>query len=226
MPSYHQRPQPEKKNRARLSSYVVLILAIVIAVVLLKTVGTKDPIKAPAVAPTATPTVTAEVTAAQTEAPTIAPTAAPTATAAPTQAPTTAPTATVAPTKAPAAQSGDLVIPLKDITEKASFYPMKVDGTKLEVLAVKAPDGTIRTAFNTCQVCYSSGRGYYKQQGDVLVCQNCGNRFKASDVEVSKGGCNPVPILEGDKTVDENNITIPASLLKQAVVIFSNWKTN
>ncbi len=230
MPSYHQKPQePEKKNRTRLSSYVVLILAIVIAVVLLKTVGTKDPTTAPAVAPTATPTIEAEATAAPTVEPTAEPTEAPAvateATATPTQTIAT-PTVTTAPTKAPAAQSGDLVIPTKDITEKASFFPVEVDGTKLEVLAIKAPDGTIRTAFNTCQVCYSSGRGYYKQQGDYLVCQNCGNRFKASDVEVSKGGCNPVPILEGDKTVDENNITIPASLLKQAVVIFANWKNN
>lgn len=29
----------------------------------------------------------------------------------------------------------------------------------------------IRTAFNTCQVCYSSGKGYYVQSGNVLVCQ-------------------------------------------------------
>ncbi|MDR2445448.1 MAG: DUF2318 domain-containing protein [Spirochaetaceae bacterium] len=67
-------------------------------------------------------------------------------------------------------------------------------GTRLEVLAVKAPDGTVRTAFNTCQVCYASGRGFYKQQGTVLVCQNCGNRFRMSQVGLRSGGCNPVPI--------------------------------
>ena len=222
MPSYHQKPQPEKKNRAGRSSYVVLILAIVIAVIMLKTVGTKDPTVTPAVAPAATPTIAAEVTATPTAIPTDEP-AATDVPATPTQALAT-PTATAAPTQAPAAQSGDLVIPIKDVTEKASFYPVEVDGTKLEVLAIKAPDGTVRTAFNTCQVCYSSGRGYYKQQGNFLVCQNCGNRFKAGDVEVSKGGCNPVPILEGDKAVDEDSITIPQSLLKQAVAIFANWK--
>ena len=41
--------------------------------------------------------------------------------------------------------------------------------TYIEVLAVKSSDGTIRTAFNTCQVCYASGRGYYIQQGDGLI---------------------------------------------------------
>jgi len=121
--------------------------------------------------------------------------------------------------------SGDLVIPVSSISEKASFYPMTVDGTKLEVIAVKAPDGSIRTAFNTCQVCYSSGRGYYKQDGDVLVCQNCGNRFAMSDVEISKGGCNPVPIFDESKSVDASNITISGDYLKQATQIFQNWKT-
>ena len=54
------------------------------------------------------------------------------------------------------------MIPVKNISSTAQFYPVDVDGTQMEVLAVKAPDGTIRTAFNTCQVCYDSGRGYYK----------------------------------------------------------------
>lgn len=121
--------------------------------------------------------------------------------------------------------SGDLVIPVSSISEKATFYPMTVDGTKLEVIAVKAPDGSIRTAFNTCQVCYASGRGYYKQDGDALVCQNCGNRFAMSDVEISKGGCNPVPIFDENKTVDDSNITISGDYLKEATQIFQNWKT-
>ncbi len=70
-------------------------------------------------------------------------------------------------------EGGDLIIQISDISKKATFYPVEVDGTKLEVIAVEAPDGSIRTAFNTCQVCYDSGKGYYKQEGDVLVCQNC-----------------------------------------------------
>ncbi|MDR2144310.1 MAG: DUF2318 domain-containing protein, partial [Treponema sp.] len=86
----------------------------------------------------------------------------------------------------------DLLIPVAEVTENAVFYPVDIEGVRLEVLAVKAPDGSIRTAFNTCQVCYASGRGFYKQQGTVLVCQNCGNRFRMSQVEVRSGGCNPV----------------------------------
>lgn len=122
--------------------------------------------------------------------------------------------------------SGDLVIPVSEISEKASFYPVTADGTKMEVLAVKAPDGTIRTAFNTCQICYGSGKGYYKQDGNVLVCQNCGNRFSMDLVEVEAGGCNPWPIFNEDKTVTNESITIPSNFLKESEQIFANWKTS
>jgi uncharacterized membrane protein len=127
-------------------------------------------------------------------------------------------------TDIPVVKDDDIVIQVKDITEKASFYPAVIDGTDLEVIAVKAPDGTIRTAFNTCQVCYSSGRGYYKQEGDKLFCQNCGNRFSMDDVQVTRGGCNPVPISDEYKTVNDDTITVSKDVLQQATVIFANWK--
>ncbi|MDR0584355.1 MAG: DUF2318 domain-containing protein [Treponema sp.] len=124
----------------------------------------------------------------------------------------------------PAVSDRDLVIRISEITENAVFYPVDIEGTRIEVLAVKAPDGTIRTAFNTCQVCYASGRGFYKQQGTVLVCQNCGNRFRMSQVEVRSGGCNPVPIFPRNKTVTDADITISRDFLKEAKAVFARWR--
>lgn len=122
-------------------------------------------------------------------------------------------------------EGSDLIIPIADITEEAAFYPVEVDGTQMEIIAVKAPDGTMRTAFNTCQVCYDSGKGYYKQSGDKLVCQNCGNQFDMSRVGVEAGGCNPWPIFNEDKTVTDEAITISYDFLKESRDIFANWKT-
>jgi uncharacterized membrane protein len=122
-------------------------------------------------------------------------------------------------------RDADLVIPVAEVTEAARFYPVEIEGTTLEVIAVEAADGTIRTAFNTCQVCYDSGRGYYKQDGGALVCQNCGNRFLPDQVELQSGGCNPVPIFPENKTVSDESITISEEFLGEARVIFSNWKT-
>ncbi|MDR1175255.1 MAG: DUF2318 domain-containing protein [Treponema sp.] len=124
----------------------------------------------------------------------------------------------------PVISDRDLVISIDELTENAVFYPVDIGGTRVEVLAVKAPDGTIRTAFNTCQSCYLSGRGFYKQQGTVLVCQNCGKRFRMSQVEIRSGGCNPVPIFKDDKTVSGNTITISKEYLARARDIFARWK--
>jgi uncharacterized membrane protein len=124
----------------------------------------------------------------------------------------------------PSVADQDLVIPRGEITENAIFYPVDIDGTRIEVLVVKAPDGTIRTAFNTCRSCYSSGRGFYKQQGPVLVCQNCGRRFRMSQVGLLAGGCNPVPILAANKTETDTAVIIPRNFLREAKNIFRNWK--
>ena len=117
-----------------------------------------------------------------------------------------------------------LTIPVSEITATASFYPIVVDGTEMEVFAIKAPDGTIRTAFNTCQSCYTSGRGYYVQQGRDLVCQNCGYHFSPEQVEIRSGGCNPWPIFPEDKTVTADSIQISYDFLKKSSSIFTNWK--
>lgn len=121
-------------------------------------------------------------------------------------------------------EGDNLVIPLNEVTDKASFYSVEVEGTPMEVLAIKDAEGNVRTAFNTCQVCYGSGRGYYKQEGDNIVCQNCGNAFTAEQVEMEVGGCNPVPIFDEDKTVTNDSITISYDFLDKYRQIFENWK--
>lgn len=124
-------------------------------------------------------------------------------------------------------EAGDsLIIPTDEISDTARFYPVEVDGTRMEILAVKDSDGNIRTAFNTCQICYSSGRGYYVQDGNTLVCQNCGNRFTVDQVEIESGGCNPWPIFADDKTVTEDSIEISYDFLNESKEIFANWKTS
>lgn len=122
-------------------------------------------------------------------------------------------------------EKGDsLVIKTEDLSEDVGFYSVEVDGTEMEVIAVKDEKGTIRTAFNTCQICYDSGNGYYKQEGDKLVCQNCGNSFTMDQVGNTSGGCNPWPILEDDKTVTDDEIQISYDFLKESSELFANWK--
>lgn len=122
------------------------------------------------------------------------------------------------------AVSGDLRILKSEVSETVKFYPYKAGKTNMEVLAVKASDGTIRTAFNTCQICFASGRGYYKQQGDELICQNCGNRFQLDQIKKIKGGCNPVPIVKENKTEDDASIVISQAFMEENKWMFENWR--
>lgn len=110
------------------------------------------------------------------------------------------------------------------VTSTVKFYPYTVNGVKMEVMAVKASDGTIRTAFNTCQVCYDSGRGFYTQQGNEVVCNNCGNRFLIDKIEKIKNGCNPIPILPENKKDSGKYINVSKDFLAKYSAYFKNWK--
>ena len=121
-------------------------------------------------------------------------------------------------------EDGDVVFNIADITEEATFYEYDANGTTMGLFAVKASDGTIRTALNTCQVCNGSPYAFFEQQGDSFQCQNCGNLFSLDMIEQERGGCNPVPITEDEKTVNDTQIVIPANYLEENKDIFSNWK--
>lgn len=111
-------------------------------------------------------------------------------------------------------KDGYLAIPIAGLSQIASFYKADLDGTEVELVALKDSKGNLRTAFNACQVCYSSGRGYYRQEGEYLVCQNCGNSFTIDQVGIASGGCNPWPILDSDRTVTDDEIQISYDVLK------------
>jgi predicted small secreted protein len=121
-------------------------------------------------------------------------------------------------------QGGVLAIPVGEITGEVKYYNANVDDVPVEVLAVKAQDGTIRTAYNTCQVCNGSPKAYFVQKDDVLECQNCGNQFPMERVGIIAGGCNPVPIMEEERSVTADSITIPYETLTEAKILFSRKK--
>lgn len=101
--------------------------------------------------------------------------------------------------------NGRLEIPLADISDgKAHHFVVKADdGTEVKFFTLKSRDGVIRAAIDACDVCYRSGKGY-AQDGDFMVCRNCGQRFASHLINVVKGGCNPAPLnrmIEGEKLV-------------------------
>lgn len=121
-------------------------------------------------------------------------------------------------------EDGSLLIDKASLSGEPTFYAYEADGTPLELIAAVASDDSVRLAFNTCQVCYDSGRGYYLFENGSLVCQNCGNRFGIDQMGTQRGGCNPIPVSEQAVTEDETSITVSVDYLKEAAVVFENWK--
>lgn len=121
-------------------------------------------------------------------------------------------------------EEGNFVLPTDEITEVASFYEYDVDGITVSFFAVKANDGTIRTAFNTCQICNGSPYAYFTQEKEVFICNNCGNRYSLDMIEQERGGCNPIPISDKEKTITEKEILIPEKLIEDNAALFKNWK--
>ncbi len=92
-------------------------------------------------------------------------------------------------------ENGMLKIPVDKINDgKAHYFMAKADdGVMVSFFTLKSSDGIIRAAIDACDVCFRSGKGYI-QQGDFMVCTNCGQRFPSSRINVIKGGCNPAPL--------------------------------
>jgi uncharacterized membrane protein len=87
----------------------------------------------------------------------------------------------------------------------ARHFNHKTDGLTIRYFILKSSDGVIRAAFDACDVCWPAGKGYF-QDGDEMVCRNCGRRFASVLVNEVKGGCNPAPLtrnVQGDQLIIE-----------------------
>lgn len=129
--------------------------------------------------------------------------------------------------EAAALQPGEyLEIPVSELSETIRIYPVTVDGLSMEILAAKDADGSLRTAFNTCQVCNGSRKAYFVAQGDHVVCQNCGNSFARTDVGVLSGGCNPYPIFADSRDDTADTVRLSYDFLSGSSSLFARWKEN
>lgn len=118
-------------------------------------------------------------------------------------------------------ENGNIEIDISNLSTKGKFFTHNFDGTTMEFFAVKDKNGKLRMAFNRCQVCYGTGRGYFIQEGNEFVCQNCGNRYSLTMIGNEKGGCNPSPIMATDRIAKENLVEIKSSIFKENEYMFA-----
>lgn len=90
------------------------------------------------------------------------------------------------------ATEGVVSIPFSKVSDgKARFYRFADGGKEISFFVVKAPDGSVKTAFDACDVCFKEKKGY-AQDGAFMVCQQCNMKFGTNRIGPhAVGGCNP-----------------------------------
>jgi len=100
-------------------------------------------------------------------------------------------------------ESEIIKIPLSKISANAEWYEYDSNGVRIKYFVVKDDNGNVKTAFDACDVCYRSKKGY-RQEGKDMVCNNCGNHYAISGLGTKNlrgGGCWPGYLsseVEGD----------------------------
>lgn len=92
------------------------------------------------------------------------------------------------------AVNGEVRIPLDSVADgKAHYFSYKENSQEIRFFVIKSRDQIVRAAFDACDVCFPEKKGY-SQDGDFMVCNNCGQKFHSTRINVIKGGCNPAPL--------------------------------
>jgi len=90
------------------------------------------------------------------------------------------------------------------------------NGKDIKFFVIKATDGTVRIALDACTACNHAKLGY-RQNGETMVCNNCGMSFKSTDVGHASGGCSPIPLRNSQ---DGKSLTVKAKDLEEGAKYF------
>jgi high-affinity iron transporter len=94
------------------------------------------------------------------------------------------------PAAAVTAQNGEVRIPESQLADSTlHFYSADVGGKTVRFMVVHEASGYV-TALDACEICGSKG---YKQEGQNVICRNCGAVIYIPSIG-QKGGCNPIPV--------------------------------
>ncbi|WP_022662950.1 DUF2318 domain-containing protein [Paucidesulfovibrio longus] len=101
------------------------------------------------------------------------------------------------------AVNGVVTVPVEEVDDgSAHFFEFDANGRSVRFFVLKSSDGVIRAAFDACDVCFEARKGYV-QNGDFMICQNCGQKFHSARINEVRGGCNPAPL---ERTYDSNSV--------------------
>ncbi|MBU0460764.1 MAG: DUF2318 domain-containing protein [Nanoarchaeota archaeon] len=112
----------------------------------------------------------------------------------------------------------NIKIPLELVTGKLQKYEFDANGVTVKFFTVRGSDGTIKTAFDACDVC--GGYKGYEQQGTDIKCKNCGKIFKIDGLGTKNRGYGCWPSYLSYK-IEDGNVVISKSELEQGAYRFA-----
>lgn len=116
------------------------------------------------------------------------------------------------PAKELTADNGEVRIALSDLTDQSvHFYDADANGTEIRFMVIHQTNGNYAVALDACEICGWAG---YKQEGQNVICRNCGATIYLPSIG-EKGGCNPIPVKSevenGQVIVELSSLTESAS---------------
>lgn len=109
-------------------------------------------------------------------------------------------------------KNSQVEVSAKQITNQAQFFNTTLpSGKVVYYFIVKDQNGIYHAAANACQVCFGNRKGF-SQEGQDIVCNNCGKRYPLEKIATEKGGCNPGPINPNIEVVKGKLIITQAEL--------------
>ncbi len=92
------------------------------------------------------------------------------------------------------AQNNQVHVALSDLMDSSlHFYTADLNTTTIRFLVLHKASGDYVVALDACQICGTVG---YRQEGQNIVCRNCGAVMNIPSIGMP-GGCNPIPVKSG-----------------------------
>ena len=105
---------------------------------------------------------------------------------------------------------GRVEIPVSELADSnLHFFTADTNGTLLRFLVIRKGNGDFAVALDGCEICGWSG---YRQEGQNVICRNCGAAIYVPSIGQS-GGCNPVGVKA---RVDAGKISIDLTALAES----------
>lgn len=111
---------------------------------------------------------------------------------------------------------GEARIPLAGLADhRLHHYAVRTPAGEVKLIAVLDRAGAVHAGLDACMICGAQG---YRQDGDNVICRNCGAAINAATIGTA-GGCNPIHL---EYQVADGALVFPEAALAAGAKVFAH----